>query len=242
MADEPNDKLNITDIPPELLLKIFGLLPPIRSVCLGLTCRRFYAIHYITHGIVPLKTQEPASICNQHFPNTGHLLATPQPETINPEDPSLGKLLEKGWLGDGHAYNHRTFKFVTRKRMGKLERKWEKWRVVEQRIDGERIARDLGWMSNYGYGRYVRKLWSDTSSDTEEDMDGDWQSDEDGEDRCGTWEDEGGENDFASLQSGYAERSSGFILENVVEEHGDVGGEAGSGEADDKFDLKEIIN
>jgi hypothetical protein len=42
-------------MPPEVYLEILSNIDPITSVCLGLTCKKFYGIHWDEHGKVPLK-------------------------------------------------------------------------------------------------------------------------------------------------------------------------------------------
>jgi hypothetical protein len=49
------DKLNITTLPTEILLRIFHYLRPPNSVLFGLTCRRLYKLHWSIHGKVKLK-------------------------------------------------------------------------------------------------------------------------------------------------------------------------------------------
>jgi len=46
--------LNITTFPTEILLRIFHFLRPPNSVLFGLTCRRFYCLHWSLHGKVKI--------------------------------------------------------------------------------------------------------------------------------------------------------------------------------------------
>ncbi|PMD60613.1 uncharacterized protein K444DRAFT_629113 [Hyaloscypha bicolor E] len=50
MSDS-NPKPALASIPPELQNKIFSYLDPVTSTCLGLTSKKFYAIHKSLHGV-----------------------------------------------------------------------------------------------------------------------------------------------------------------------------------------------
>ncbi|KAI1742602.1 hypothetical protein F4680DRAFT_21763 [Xylaria scruposa] len=51
---QPGTKLQLTHLPSELHYAIFDFLDPIDSVCLALTSRHFYAVHWRMHGKVSL--------------------------------------------------------------------------------------------------------------------------------------------------------------------------------------------
>ncbi|KAI3318023.1 hypothetical protein HD806DRAFT_353720 [Xylariaceae sp. AK1471] len=51
---QPGTTLQLPHLPPELHYAIFDFLDPIDSVCLALTSRHFYAIHWTMHGRVSL--------------------------------------------------------------------------------------------------------------------------------------------------------------------------------------------
>ncbi|KAH8773123.1 hypothetical protein F5882DRAFT_381409 [Hyaloscypha sp. PMI_1271] len=48
---DTNPKPALASIPPELQNKIFSYLDPVTSTCLGLTSKKFYAIHKSLHGV-----------------------------------------------------------------------------------------------------------------------------------------------------------------------------------------------
>jgi hypothetical protein len=48
---DSNPKPALASIPPELQNKIFSYLDPVTSTCLGLTSKKFYAIHKSLHGV-----------------------------------------------------------------------------------------------------------------------------------------------------------------------------------------------
>lgn len=43
--EEAEDPANLSNIPPEILLLIFPYLAPVSSICLGLSCKAFYAVY-----------------------------------------------------------------------------------------------------------------------------------------------------------------------------------------------------
>ncbi|KAI2623792.1 hypothetical protein GGS21DRAFT_533368 [Xylaria nigripes] len=51
---QPGPNLQLAHLPPELHYAIFDFLEPIDSVCLALTAKHFYAIHWRIHGKVSL--------------------------------------------------------------------------------------------------------------------------------------------------------------------------------------------
>ena len=44
----------INTVPGEIILEIFDRLTAVDSACLGLTCKKFYAVHRARFGAVPL--------------------------------------------------------------------------------------------------------------------------------------------------------------------------------------------
>lgn len=51
---QPGTKLQLAHLPAELHYAVFDFLDPIDSVCLALTSRHFYAVHWAMHGQVSL--------------------------------------------------------------------------------------------------------------------------------------------------------------------------------------------
>ncbi|KUJ18689.1 uncharacterized protein LY89DRAFT_774721 [Mollisia scopiformis] len=66
--ERPIDKSKIGNIPTEIQLLIFSYLPEGNSACLGLTCKKLYAIH---HDNYP-KTHSRAR-CEDSIGRSGHL-------------------------------------------------------------------------------------------------------------------------------------------------------------------------
>lgn len=56
---ETSKRTRLYDLIPEIQLKIFDLLCPVKSTCLGLTCKKFYSIHREYHGKVGLMERSP---------------------------------------------------------------------------------------------------------------------------------------------------------------------------------------
>ncbi|KAI0974195.1 hypothetical protein F4678DRAFT_402140 [Xylaria arbuscula] len=53
-TQRPGTTLQFSQLPPELHYAVFDFLDPIDSVCLALTSRHFYAVHWAMHGKVSL--------------------------------------------------------------------------------------------------------------------------------------------------------------------------------------------
>ncbi|KAG9240942.1 hypothetical protein BJ878DRAFT_257251 [Calycina marina] len=69
---------NITTIPAEVELLLFEQLGVVTSTCLGLTCKKFYAIHKAMHGKVSLTSVDyelPVTIISMP-PEIMHMIAT----------------------------------------------------------------------------------------------------------------------------------------------------------------------
>ncbi|KAH6666060.1 hypothetical protein B0J14DRAFT_643358 [Halenospora varia] len=53
---ETIEPINLTSLPQELHLHIFSFLRPSESALLGLTCKKFYGLHWNSHGAVRMTT------------------------------------------------------------------------------------------------------------------------------------------------------------------------------------------
>ncbi|KAH8676419.1 hypothetical protein BGZ60DRAFT_402582 [Tricladium varicosporioides] len=85
---------SLSNLPTELHLQIFSLLRPSESVLLGLTCKKFYNMHWNTHGSVFIAT----SLYSISNPRSWEMIL-------------MYHLLES-WMGKDYKFDLRLGKFV----------------------------------------------------------------------------------------------------------------------------------
>lgn len=123
----------LMDLPIDVHLVLFDYLPKISSACLGLTCKRFYDIHWKRHGRIALRLSVRREITYRH----GRM----DRMVCRVEDISLYSLL-KSWMWNarlvwGGQYNIEAF--IT------LARKQEAKKIVFDVREAVRHAKDYTW-------------------------------------------------------------------------------------------------
>jgi len=101
----PRTTLTLQNLPPEIHLKIFDIMDTITSTCLGLTCKKFYTMHWGRHGKVVLY----------------HIISRPLLYHVQDyHEPPLWVLIHS-WMGpeytnvvDGAPVLHKTVRWVER--------------------------------------------------------------------------------------------------------------------------------
>jgi hypothetical protein len=101
--------LTLITLPPELHLELFKHLDVCTSICLGLTCKKLWAIHS-QEGIVKLYTT-----INDPFMPTArwrwHIQKARMVKDLNGKEHKLGELL-KQWMGPKYWLPFKGYKFM----------------------------------------------------------------------------------------------------------------------------------
>jgi len=135
--------LTLTTLPPELHLELFKHLDVCTSICLGLTCKKLWAIHS-QEGIVKLYT----TIDDPFMPTARWRWHIPKARTVkdlNGKEHKLGELL-KQWMGPNYWLPFKGYKFMPtwpylRQLQSQRDRAANKQRKKENRVRIQEEAR-----------------------------------------------------------------------------------------------------
>ncbi|PMD23438.1 hypothetical protein NA56DRAFT_687726 [Hyaloscypha hepaticicola] len=120
----------LLELAPELLTQIIGYLQPVESTCLGLTCKKFYPIHFSRHGKVAL---------HHYVSVTGRLS---QSSSYTRNGTTLANFLT-AWVPSHLKYNYEKRKFVTEEEFERFIEEVREDEFQQISADAPMIFKDL---------------------------------------------------------------------------------------------------
>lgn len=110
----------LSSLPPELQLEIFERLHAVSSACLGLTCKKFYAIHWNIHGKVQIFDMEPLT---PELRTRKHEFSVPGDRIFERGYFRLHHILDPWMLRAGYVRDRRYgYRFVKARRLEGMKR------------------------------------------------------------------------------------------------------------------------